>query len=142
MKRGFVYISVALLMLVLSACGAQSEAPETVLISLTEFGIQSDSASFEAGQAYRFVIINNGALNHEFTIMPPGESGGMGMEGHDMGNMSGAFLHVAEDQLSPGAVVTIDYVFSQPASVGDLEFACHFAGHYEAGMLLPITVSG
>lgn len=142
MKNRSVIVLLLLLTIALAACSTPAETPKTVKISLTEFGIRSDLASFDVGQSYRFVITNNGALNHEFTILPVGQSGGMEMEGHDMGNMAGALLHVAQDQLNPGAVVTIDYVFIQPASAGDLEFACHLAGHYEAGMLLPIAISG
>lgn len=142
MKYYSIFISFILLAVVTTACSTPAEAPITVMISLTEFGIQSDLTSFVAGHSYRFVITNNGALNHEFTIIPPGEGDGMGMEDHDMGSMSAAFLHVAQDQLKPGSVVTIDYVFRQPASSGELEFACHLAGHYEAGMKLPVTVNG
>jgi uncharacterized cupredoxin-like copper-binding protein len=38
---------------------------------------------------------------------------------------------------APGTTVTREFTFTQ---TGDFEFACHVSGHYEAGMLLPITV--
>jgi len=44
---------------------------------------------------------------------------------------------VGEAELPPGTIVTREFTFTQ---TGDFEFACHVSGHYEAGMLLPITV--
>ena len=46
---------------------------------------------------------------------------------------------VKEPDLPPGAHVTKDITFNQP---GEYEFACHVLGHLEAGMLLPIAVTG
>lgn len=142
----FASLLVVAFSVVLSACGAQPTVPEVVEISLTEFGIQSTLTEFKIGQPYRFVITNEGALNHEFTIMPPGTLGDMGMdmEGHDMGdmdhNMAGAILHVGQDQLTPGAFVTVEFTFTQTSEFGEVEFACHLPGHYEAGMFAPITI--
>jgi uncharacterized cupredoxin-like copper-binding protein len=128
------------LALLLVACSPSG--PQTVEITLNEFGILSSQTDFEVGQTYQFSITNMGALNHEFTIMPAGVS--MMMDGHgmDMGhNMEGAFVHVVEDQLGPGASMTIEFTFSEEYAAGELEFACHLAGHYEAGMFAPITVN-
>ena len=50
---------------------------------------------------------------------------------------SQALIQVDEAELPAGATVTRDFAFTQ---TGDFEFACHVPGHYEAGMLLPITV--
>lgn len=33
-----------------------------------------------------------------------------------------------------------EYIFTNPAQAGTLEFACHLPGHYEAGMKLAIVV--
>jgi uncharacterized cupredoxin-like copper-binding protein len=38
---------------------------------------------------------------------------------------------------APGTTVTREFTFTQ---AGDFEFAYRVPGHYEAGMLLPITV--
>lgn len=134
----------AMAALVFSACSAPPQTPETVEITLTEFGIQSPVTDFEVGKHYRFVITNSGALSHEFTIMPPMPTPptSMEMEGHDMGGMQGALLHVGEDQLTPGAIVTVEFTFSEPTSLGVIEFACHLPAHYEAGMFTSISVNG
>jgi uncharacterized cupredoxin-like copper-binding protein len=50
---------------------------------------------------------------------------------------SHALISVPSTELAPGATATRDYTFTKS---GDLEFACHLTGHYEAGMHAPITV--
>ncbi len=35
---------------------------------------------------------------------------------------------------------TVEITFTQAAAAGELEFACHVAGHCEAGVRLPITI--
>jgi len=130
------------IVLALVSCGAQPQAPETVEITLTEFSIESPVTTFEAGKPYRFIITNAGALNHEFTVMPPMMTAPVEMEGHSMEDMLGAVLHIGEDQLVLGATVNVDFTFTEPTSLGDLEFACHLPGHYEGGMFAPISVNG
>jgi uncharacterized cupredoxin-like copper-binding protein len=122
----------------LTACGGQGAGnTEEVKITLTEFGIESSVTNFKAGVPYHFVVTNEGKVNHEIMIMPPVDPG-MAM---DMGNLDEmALAMIAEDQLPPDATVSFDYTFTEPASAGSLEFACHVAGHYEAGMKQAITV--
>ncbi|MDP1715729.1 MAG: hypothetical protein Q8L41_13390 [Anaerolineales bacterium] len=47
---------------------------------------------------------------------------------------------IEADELPLGATVSFDYTFTEPASAGSLEFACHVEGHYEAGMKQSIIV--
>jgi uncharacterized cupredoxin-like copper-binding protein len=142
MSRNFVVrlLFALVSVVVLSACGQKT--PQTVEITLTEFGIETPITTFQAGQPYKFVIRNAGALNHEFTIMPPMASPptDMHMEGHSMEHMTGAMVHIGEDELTPGATVTLEFTFSEPTSAGEIEFACHLPGHYEGGMVTPIRV--
>jgi uncharacterized cupredoxin-like copper-binding protein len=146
-SRGLTFVIATIFLLILSACSNKPVAPIDVQVTLTEFGIDSTITNFKVGQPYRFIITNAGALNHELTIMPP--SAGMGAghhgEGHDMEvghhGMTGAMLHVGESDLPPGATVAVEFEFSESKSLGQLEFACYLAGHYEAGMFSPITVA-
>jgi uncharacterized cupredoxin-like copper-binding protein len=126
-------LSVALVVVaafVLSACGgAPAQAarkPVDVQITLTEFKIESSVTDFAVGTPYHFVIINKGALAHDWMIMPRGEQ-----------DESKALIKVEDTDLQPNETVTRDFTFTQ---TGDLEFACHVKGHYEAGMHTPITV--
>jgi len=136
-KKYVVALTVALLLL--TACGAQGNSNE-VKITLTDFGMESSRTSFEVGVPYHFVITNEGAINHEMMIMAPLTEDQMMMD-MDMEEMDAmALAMIEEDELTPGATMTLDYTFTEPAPDGTLEFACHVEGHYVAGMKLPITV--
>ena len=45
------------------------------------------------------------------------------------------------DNVNPGETKTLDFTFQQSAAGQEMEFACHVAGHYEAGMKLPVMVN-
>lgn len=120
-------LAVALLVSACGAAGAQfSGSPTEVQINLSEFKIESPQTTFTIGTPYRFAIKNEGAISHNWAIMPRGET-----------NESQALIKVDEDELPQGATATREFTFTE---AGDFEFACHVPGHYEAGMLLPITV--
>lgn len=134
-----ILVVLAATAVLLTACGGQkSSEPTEVKITLTEFGIQSSMAEFKVGVPYRFVVTNDGSINHEFMIMPPLATDQMGM---DMGSLDEmALAMIAAEQLPAGATASFDYTFTEPAAAGALEFACHTPGHYEANMKLAITV--
>jgi uncharacterized cupredoxin-like copper-binding protein len=123
-------IAVLAVVLLVGACGSASgqsnSNPTEVQLTLSEFKIDSPQTTFTTGTPYRFVIKNEGTISHDWAIMPRSET-----------DESQALIKVDEDQLPPGATVTREFTFTQ---AGDFEFACHVPGHYEAGMLLPITV--
>lgn len=119
-----------------SACGPKP--PQEVQITLTEFSIESSVTMFKVGQPYRFVVTNEGTTEHELMIMPPLTEGEMGMEMHELDEM--ALAMIPEEDLPAGATATLDFTFEEAAPAGELEFACHVPGHYEAGMKLPIVV--
>ncbi len=130
--------------LLLAACGggaagAPTEAvtppPTDVQITLTDFQIQSSITNFKVDVPYHFIITNNGAVAHEFMIIPPTEGPVPNEEAWTM-----ALTGVRQENLQPGDTATLDYTFLEAAPAGTLEFACHLPGHYEAGMHLAITV--
>jgi uncharacterized cupredoxin-like copper-binding protein len=129
-RKGLGIIAMLAVALVVGACGTtggqSSGNPTEVQLTLSEFKIESPQTTFTTGTPYRFVIKNEGTVPHNWSIMPRGET-----------DESQALIKVGEDQLPPGATVTQEFTFTQ---TGDFEFACHLPGHYEAGMLLPITV--
>lgn len=126
--------------LLLSACGPSTnpDGSVNVEVTLTDFGIDSSLDTFEVGVPYHFIITNEGAVNHELMIMQPMMPDMMDMTMDEMDAM--ALAYVEEDELTPGATRTLDYTFTESAPAGSLEFGCHIEGHYEAGMVLPITV--
>ena len=124
--------------LVLTGC-ANSNATE-VKITLSEFGIESSMSDFETGIPYRFVVTNQGTVEHEIMLMPPlaSDSMGMPMNMDEMDNTALAMISASD--LPSGATASFNYTFTESAGTGSLELACHTPGHYEMGMKLPITV--
>lgn len=114
-----------------NAVTAQQKQPVVVEVTLApqpsgEFTIQSSKTEFSAGVPYRFVVRNAGKKKHEVGIWQRGEE-----------DARSAVFAIEEDELLPNSVATRDATFSK---LGEFEFACHFANHYEKGMKLPITV--
>jgi uncharacterized cupredoxin-like copper-binding protein len=140
MNYRLVYKVLAIAMIAaLAACAGGSSKPTQpvdVEVKANEFSFQSSLTTFSVGVPYHFVVTNTGTVAHEFMIMKPMEPGAMSME--EMDKM--ALGVIEEDDLQPGATASVDVTFKEPAPPGTLEFACHTAGHYEAGMHLPITV--
>ena len=133
-----VLIVMVLAGLLLTACGGSKT--KEVKITLREFGIESSITDFQTGVPYRFVVINEGSVEHEIMIMPPVMPDSMGMA-MDMGEMDKmALVMIEASDLPAGASASFDYTFTKSAPDGSLEFACHTPGHYEAGMKLPIVV--
>jgi uncharacterized cupredoxin-like copper-binding protein len=138
--RRFTLFAVVVVLagLVLSACGGStSGAGKTtdVNVTMTDFSFSSSTTNFKQGVTYHFIVKNNGAVAHEFEIMPPAT----GTLSADQVKQS-ALAGISADQLGPGATATVDYTFTQAYPSGSLEFACHVSGHYEAGMHLGIVV--
>ena len=137
MKRLLALATGMAFALALAGCGGGANEVH-VNTSETSTGqtITSDVTTFTAGESYHFVVKNDGSLAHELMIVQPIEAGAMDMEAMD----EMALYVVEEDDLEAGDTVEFDYTFPSDAVGTDLEFACHIAGHYEAGMHLPITV--
>jgi uncharacterized cupredoxin-like copper-binding protein len=135
-KKAMIVLFIAGLLL--TACGGSN--PSEVKITLNEFGIESSTTDFQKGVPYRFVVTNEGTVEHEMMIMPPVMPDSMGMA-MDMGEMDKmALVMIEASDLPAGATASFDYTFTESAPDGSLELACHTPGHYEAGMKLRITV--
>lgn len=141
-------LAVVLLMVlagVLAACGAAESTPMPVTeFSLTATDIAYDVNRLEvtAGQPVKVTLRNEGALEHDFSIMEMPHAGEVmaeeaedGMAGHDMGNMAmDPEIHVA----SPiGESLSVEFT---PTTPGEYEYFCTVAGHKEAGMVGTLVV--
>jgi len=130
---------------VLAACGAaqkegkpNADGSIDVDVTLTEFGIESSLTEFTPGVLYHFNVTNEGMIAHEFMILPVSEH--MGMAGMTMEEYDEMALMMIPDEQSPaGALASADYTFATLPE-GDLELVCMTAGHFEAGMRIPILV--
>lgn len=123
----------------------QSAATETapssgsgtqVDITLADNTIESPMTTFQVGVPYTFVITNTGRHAHNFNINPP-----VSVVGSMEAALDSAMLVVPQEQLGPGASVTVDFTFPPDAAGQLLEFSCLIRRHYNDGMLLGITVT-
>jgi uncharacterized cupredoxin-like copper-binding protein len=139
----FTLISMfALLLLLLAACGKSSirivhTSPRQALISESDFHISSSVTMFTPGVPYHFVVQNKGHVEHELMLMPANMDMTNGMAMHRMDQM--ALLEVAH--LAPGQTKTLDYTFPDSTIGEHLQLACHYPGHYQAGMSLNVMVA-
>jgi uncharacterized cupredoxin-like copper-binding protein len=104
-------------------------------ITLADNTIDASQTEFQVGVPYTFVITNTGRHAHNFNITSP-----VSVAGSLEAALNSALLAVPQEQLGPGASVTVEYTFPDSAAGQLLEFSCLIRKHYEDGMLLGITV--
>ncbi|MAT96242.1 MAG: hypothetical protein CL608_03790 [Anaerolineaceae bacterium] len=135
---GFLVI---LISLILVACGsAEPTPPPTLSLSLLATDIAYDQEQLEvmAGQPVKIMLSNEGALEHDFSIMEIPHLGEVMAEEmeegaehgvHDMSEMDmDPEVHVAAPI---GGRSSVEFT---PSTPGEYEFFCTTAGHKEAGM--------
>lgn len=89
----------------------------------------------EQGEVVTFEVTNEGKAQHEFVLGDEAyqeEHHQMMAEGHGMAHGDNAV------ELAPGETAELTWRFSGETEV---LFACHVAGHYEAGMVGTISIS-
>jgi uncharacterized cupredoxin-like copper-binding protein len=131
---------------VLAACGGTAEpaALETAELPVTATDLAFAPISLEvtAGQEVKLTLQNDGALEHDFSIMEMPHTGEVIVEDtpgdtheHDMDNLADPpEIHVAAQ---PGGIGTIEFT---PSTPGEYEYYCTVAGHKEAGMVGTLVV--
>lgn len=141
----FAFFCLTLLAAALAACGSAGPTPVPVTeLSLTAMDIAYDLTRFEvtAGQPVKLTLHNQGALEHDFSILEMPHLGDVladeaagDMAGHDMSAMAvDPEIHVA----SPvGESLSVSFT---PSTPGEYEFFCTVAGHKEAGMVGVLVV--
>ena len=142
----FALLAASLLAVPLAGCGG-APPPKEVKVTLTDFAVASSLTTFTTGTPYRFVVTNKGATTHELRIAPP-MMGALPAAPAVPQQMrlalpmaaahGGELLVIAT--IAPGATASGTYTFRVAAPAGHYELGCHIAGHYEAGMKLPIAV--
>jgi len=106
------------------------EATRTVKVTASDkLRFQPASLSVKQGETVAFTVTNTGKLVHEFVI------GDQAFQDEHEMEMAGRTMPMGDDAdgigLPAGATKTLTYTFGQ---TGTLQFACHTAGHYKAGM--------
>ncbi len=132
----------ALALLVASCADEGSDAsgtaddPRTIEVTaLDPFTYEPASIDVVAGETVRFVVTNEGEIDHEFVVgdiemqemAEEQMSEGMGDHGQAMASL----------ELEPGDTAEATVTFDE---AGELLYACHISGHYEGGMVGTITV--
>lgn len=127
-----------LLLFTLAACGSgESTPPPTLSLSLlaTDIAYDKDRIEVMAGQPVKIMLNNDGALEHDFSIMEIPHMGEVMADevedemGHDMSAVEiDPEVHVAAPI---GGSNSIEFT---PSTPGEYEFFCTIAGHKEAGM--------
>lgn len=108
-------------------------AERVVEISMTEFAFTPSIVKVEAGETVKFVVTNDGVVDHEFEVATQDvihEHTQGGHEGHN-GNMSKQKSGL-KLKLMAGERGELTVTFDEAQ---ELLFACLLPGHYEAGMV-------
>jgi uncharacterized cupredoxin-like copper-binding protein len=113
--------------------GKAADVTRTIKITATDDMLfVHEPLSIRQGETIRFVITNTGAKDHEFSLGDAASQRAHALMMKKMPDMKhdddASAVH-----LSPGDVKEIIWKFSKPVQ-GNVEFACHLKGHYEAGM--------
>ena len=119
--------------LALSLGGCAGPRVRGVSLTAVDMAFQPDALDVTAGMPVRLTMVNEGALDHDFSILEiPMETMGataVAMPGHEMGAMTvEPQLHMA---VTMGMSNTIEFTPTKP---GTYEFFCTVPGHKEAGM--------
>lgn len=134
-----------------------AKATRTVEVLLKDIAFEPKSLQVKAGETVRFVLINQGQLPHEFNlgdkamhaehqkemVAMQGKlfTGAMQHEGMDHSQMNHAEGHGHAGGntvlVQPGQRAELTWTFSKSAPI---EFACNVPGHYQAGMVGPLTI--
>ena len=116
--------------------GDAGAVTQTVTLTMDDnMRFRPDKLKFKQGETVRFVIRNQGKLQHELVI-------GTQKELDEHAALMLKFPAMAHDEpymahVAPGKRASLIWTFNR---AGDFNFACLIAGHYQAGMVGRISV--
>ncbi|MFK8333145.1 cupredoxin family protein [Pseudomonas sp. BJa5] len=131
---------------------AAAKADRTVEIVMGDMYYEPRSLQVKAGETVRFVLVNKGAVVHEFSL---GDAVMHARHQKEMIAMQGQMDHAAMGHggmqhgagmkhddpntvmVEPGKRAELTWTFSQSAPI---EFACNVPGHYQVGMVGKLTI--
>ncbi|MCH7419722.1 cupredoxin domain-containing protein [Pseudomonas mosselii] len=137
-----------------------AKATRTIEVVLKDIAFEPKSIKVKAGETVRFVLVNEGKMPHEFNlgdkamhaehqkemIAMQGKmfTAGMNHEGMDHGQMDHGQMGAGHGHaggntvlVQPGQRAELTWTFRKSAPI---EFACNVPGHYQAGMVGPLTI--
>lgn len=114
----------------------------TIEVEMRDIAFAPTAIEVEAGETVRFVFPNTGVVTHEAVLGTADEQGDHADEMDSMGSMDDmdGMDHGGEDAVTvqPGDTGELTHTFGDAGSV---QLGCHQPGHFEAGMVLDITVT-
>ena len=139
MIRLLTLVAIAGLAVVLAACGGgANEADRTVSVRMfDDMRYEPDRFDVDAGDTVRFEVTNSGEVRHEFFIGTTDAHREHADEMRERDHAEEAHANPAAVSVEPGETGTLEYTFDE---AGERLVGCHEPGHYEAGMVAPITV--
>lgn len=118
--------------------GKASQVSRTVNVKASDT-MRFDPATLQvkAGETIRFVVNNVGKVPHEFVIGTPAEQ----KEHEQMMQKMPGMKHEDANAvtLEPGETKTLIWQFGNAQAI---ELGCHIPGHYPAGMVSKVSVTG
>ncbi|MDR3494498.1 MAG: plastocyanin/azurin family copper-binding protein [Ancalomicrobiaceae bacterium] len=114
--------------------GKAAAVDRTIPIKARDVSFDVESVNVKAGETVRFVITNEGAADHEFTLGDAATQAEHRQEMLDMADMDASHAHDGDANavfLKSGETKELVWAFTK---TGLIEFACNVPGHYEAGM--------
>jgi len=130
------------MVLLLAACssldleGTGGDEVRTIAVSMNdELRFEPDAFTVSTGETVRFEVTNEGQSAHAFLI------GDEAAHADFEAAMSKGVMDPQTDagvRLNPGDTGSFEYTFHE---AGDLLAGCHEPGHYDGGMVAPISVT-
>jgi uncharacterized cupredoxin-like copper-binding protein len=140
--RNVIFISLlTVFAIALAACSGSgsTNGGQRLTVEAQDLAFSPMALEVSAGDRVKLTLQNNGALEHDFSIMEfPMEGKAEETNGMDHAMGEGSKepeLHVAA---GPGQSATLDFTPSKP---GTYEFWCTVPGHKEAGMRGTLVVN-
>lgn len=128
-RRILVLVAVLTAAVVLVGCGSQAPTPVEVQVTLSDFKVEASPATVPANTLVKFVVTNNGSLEHEMVVEKKGDVD------KPLETASGP---AEAEKIPAGGSKTLEWTFTEP---GQYQLACHVPGHFEAGMVTDLTVT-
>lgn len=119
--------------------GKPEDVKRTIQIAAEDIKFDKGTIQVRSGETVRFVVTNTGKLRHEFVLGDTAEQREHEKEMQSMAGMSMTMMHDDPNGigLAPGETKELIWKFG---SKGSIQFACHEAGHFPAGMVGTIKI--
>lgn len=115
-----------------------ADASRTIEVAMMDsFEYEPPSITVDVGETVLFEVTNGGAIPHEFVL---GDHDLQVDHEQEMAEMEGGMMMGDEPNavaVAPGETKELAFTFTE---AGQIEYACHEPGHYDAGMIGDLTV--